>query len=134
MINERERLEQAKVRLAHAALSKRRAGSVIGLVEVLEPEIREARARGKTWPEIARDIAGNETIKPDAVRLGYRRLQAAVAERRDHSRKRLVQADAVAQLVSGNVQSPLPAPDAGVFSAMFDAQDTRGRSNGEGRP
>lgn len=135
MINDRELLEQARSRLAQNALLKRRAGSVIGLVEALQSEIGEARARGKTWRDITRDIAGNDSLKPDAVRLGYRRLQAmAGAERREPNRKRAQQAHAVAQPVAGIIQSPPPRFDAGLFAPMFDAQDTRRRSNGEGQP
>ena len=134
MINERERLEQARARLAQKRLTRRREDSVIELVEALKVEIQAARAEGKTWREITSDIAGGESIKTDSVRLAFSRLQACApktdavprGKRRRAEPASEVHADpaAVAQVI----HSPTEAPDAGLFAPMFDAQDTRGRS------
>lgn len=134
MINERTRLEQARLRLAQATLPRRREGAVIGLVELLKMEIGAARSRGKSWRDIANDIAGNDSLKPDAVRLAYRRLQAATADRcEEKNRARILEAGVGTQPTSVATQSLPETSEAGVFSLMFDAQDTRGRSSREER-
>lgn len=134
MINERERLEQAKSRLAQKAPPRHRPQTIIGLVRDLEPEIMQARARGKLWSDIARDLSGDEAIRPDSVRLAFSRLrsQAVPVSTKVKSQSRPAKSkQGIASSPVSAVTAPTSPAGAGLFAPMFDAQDTIGRNRGE---
>jgi hypothetical protein len=134
MINERERLEQAKARLAQKPELRHRPQTIIGLVRDLEVEIRQARARGKLWSDIANDLAGDEAIRPDSVRLAFSRLQSrSMSMRATPKTKRKSSKHTIGTACSeqNSASSTGSSKFEGLFAPMFDAKDALGRNREE---
>jgi hypothetical protein len=154
-------LADAKARLAISQGSRRRKGSIAAKVEALRPEIEAARAAGKTWKQIARDISDGEELNEDAVRIAFNRggkarsttpasTSGGASKQTAASKPVDVSQPIKASEPSGGpvgtskqvdaaklVGTPAP-PSAGdealirdMFAPMYDARDTRGRGAGQ---
>ncbi|MEA1015327.1 hypothetical protein [Sphingosinicella sp. LY1275] len=77
MTDRSEYLNEARSRLAKPAAGRRRPDSLAARVEALKPEIQKARIAGKTWSEIAADIADGQTLNADVVRVAFARCGPA---------------------------------------------------------
>ena len=127
MADDEKWLNEAKLRLAEKHGCRRRPGSIAAKVEALLPEIRAARATGKSWAQVAADIADDEPLNADAVRVAARRCCDGVSPEPSASQ---VQASDPKPVTTSNKSSNSADSIPNLFDPMFDARDSWGRSNG----
>jgi hypothetical protein len=130
MTEEEEWAELAKARLARPRARRTRSGSVASQVQTLWHDVAAARAAGKTWDEIAVDLAGQKSINANTVRIAFNRhghkLVACAPAAKSRAKRPHVTVSQPKAPGDATVAAESPM-FADMFAPLLDARDTKGR-------